>query len=600
MAELVDVNAAPQKEASPSIYASPQEESTCKMVDDLLQKAKKARKKWDSTWHNNYEFVFGGRQWEIQRPTWRFAEVHNRTWSSIVTEVGIQTDARPKVEFGAQEPSDLEFTSRLEEVNKANWVKYGWQSVVTDEVQLCKWVHVAHAEVCWNPELQDGIGDIDFKMLDPFYAYWDPVATCIEDAKYFVYAAPVRTAELKAKYPEKKDSIKSDIETFGSKYGDVVHTTTDTWRYGSGSMNPRSYRDWDRYGGEAMTYLIRCWILDETVVEEKDEAKGDYVTKKVYPKGRYIEKACNVVLQDGPNGVRIGDKVVPYEDGMIPVARLVNYSMSGEYAGEHEVTHLKGPQRFINYVRSFIADSMKQAGSPKVVIGAPSGVDPDHITNEPGQKIIVNDAQQLRFEPGQGIPPGMQAILADAEQAFDKVSGIGDVIRGAVDPAVTSGLLFDGYVEAAQVRPRLKNRNLDQFLQRVGQLMLSRYLQFYTAPRVFRITNKQGYPEHVEFFMSTDETGKKVGNFNNLTTGEQVSAEVKGTPDVTVTSGSSLPFAKAQKTQTALNLFGQGAIDREALLETIDFPGKEKIMERMQKAEMEQAAAQGGEGAVQK
>jgi hypothetical protein len=172
-----------------------------------------------------------------------------------------------------------------------------------------------------------------------------------------------------------------------------------------------------------------------------------------------------------------------------------------------------------------------------------------------------------------------------------------------VDPAITSGLLFDGYVEAAQVRPRLKNRNLDIFLARAGRLMASRYLQFYTAPRVFRVTGKPGFPEHVQFFVSEEE-GKTMANFSATgpdgQMGEVQQMEIKGLPDVMVHTGSSLPFAKAQKTRSAMELYNSQAIDQEALLEVIDFPNKDKVLERTRAAQAQLAemeAAKGGQGA---
>ena len=174
---------------------------------------------------------------------------------------------------------------------------------------------------------------------------------------------------------------------------------------------------------------------------------------------------------------------------------------------------------------------------------------------------------------------------------------------------MNSALMLEGYVEASQTRPRMKNRNLDFFLQDAGELALSRYLQFYTQPRVFRITNKEGYPEWIEFYISTieDMNGKpvKVAKIQRRNTidgrivvGDQQQVEVKGAPDVRVISGSALPYAKALKNQTAGKMFTDGAIDQEEYLKAIDWPNYEEVIKRM-KAQADQdaqaaAAAQGG------
>jgi hypothetical protein len=590
---------------SPQSESAPQgQQSTVRHVLDLLSRSKKAREKYDKQWQANYEFVFGGKQWNVDRPRWRFSEVANLTWATIMTEVGIQTDARPKFEFGAREPSDFDFAQQLSDINNANWERYGWMRHVTDSVLMCKWVHVVHCECYWDPNLEDGLGDVALKVLDPFGCYWDPNATDITDSEYFLYVIPIPTKKLKYDYPEFADKIKPDIETLQSQYNDVTTPTQD--RMVGKNVNVRPFRDNDRFGGEPMTQLIRIWMKDSSTEEKEEEQDGQkvYVKRLRFPKGRYIELCNNMVLVDGPNGVRIGDKIVPYKDGEFPIARLVNYSLPLEYAGENEVTHLRGPARMINYFRSSMADALKQNGSPHWIIGAGAGLDPDQISNEPGQKLVVNDANQVRVEAGVGIASGMQYLNDQNAATFDRISGMGDVIKGIVDPAVTSGLLFDGYVEAAQVRPRLKNRNLDLFLQRLGRLALSRYLQFYTAPRVFRITAQPGFPSHVSFFVSEGPQGQTIANVSsplpNGAMGPVQQGEIKGIPDVIVQTGSSLPFAKAQKSKTAMEFFSAGAIDQEALLEVTDFPKRDQVLARMQKAAAEQAQMQAQQGGVAK
>lgn len=553
---------------------------TCK---ELLKRAKVGRKRFDQEWSNNYEFVFGGRQWSIDRPAWRFSEVVNATWANIMTEVAIQTDAKPKTDFQAVEPSDFQFAEVLSKINDINWEKYPWLQRIADIVTQCKYVHVSHAEVCWKEDLENGLGDVDFKILDPWYCYWDPLATCIEDARYFIYAVPTCTEKLKNEHPDKAEQIKADMELVGvgNEFGDVVSPTSDRHNL---KFKHRAARPEDRFGGEPMTVLLRIWMKDEAVEEyenDKEDGTKEYVVKKKYPRGRYVEIASNCLLKDEEN---------QYEDGEFPIARLVNYSYPGEYAGENEVTHLRGPQRLRNYVYSFILDQMKTSSNPKVIIGEASGVDPDNVSSEPGQKIIATDINQIRFEQGQPIPAGMQFILDESKVAFDQVSGLQDVMKGAVDPAIGSGLLFDGYVEAAQVRLRLKNRNLDQFLTRVGKLQASRYMQYYTVPRVYRITNEQGFPEHIEFFISKLDDGKTMANVRNISLGGATQTmEVKGMPDVKVISGTSLPFMQAMKKKTAQEYFNSGLIDQEEALKSIDWPNWQQVLERMQKAAQEQA-----------
>lgn len=588
-----------------------------KKVNDLLGRSKRHRKRYDADWHYNYEFVCSGRQWPIDRPKWRFSEVVNIVWSSIMTEIALQTDARPKFEFSSQEWGDQAFVDALKEINSRNWDRYNWSGVVQDCLFDCKLYHVAHAEVSWDPELEYGLGDVSFKALDPFYCYWDPRASDINKGRrtrWFIYAEPVPTSELKLKYPELEDKIKSDVSLlnartdFSNGMPGRIYTNFDP--YSPSRLPSSATATGELYGGEPHTVLIRCWLRDDTLeelCEEKEEKdpKGEeakeYILKKKYPNGRYLEVANNTLLKDTVPGVDIKGEWVPFYDDCFPIAKLVNYAYPREYAGENEVTHTKGPQKITNYIWSYILDSFKMAANPITLIGDASGIDAEEVTNEPNLVLEAADINQFRREPG--LPPAPQSyeLFNTSMSLLDKIQGLQDVSRGSTDSGVTSALMMEGYVEAAQTRPRMKNRNLDAFLQDTGELVLKRMMQFYTQPRVFRITNKEGYPEFIEFYMPTDENGNKVAKIRRVSTnpeapeapimGEQQQVEIKGMPDVRVTSGSALPFAKAVKSNTALTALNAGAIDREEYLKSVDWPNYQEVLKRIQEQEAAMAQA---------
>ena len=202
---IVDENAQAVKGASIPTDQSPENQNIVKRINDMLAKAKRYRKRYDAEWHYNYKFVVSGRQWPMERPRWRFSEVINLTWADIMTEIALETDARPKFEFNAQDYTDEAFVDILRDINDRNWQKYKWSMVVHDMLFDCKLYHVAHSEVFWNPDREEGMGDVDFRPLDPFHCYWDPRASDVNKgrpARWFLYTEPVPTSELKMRYPE--------------------------------------------------------------------------------------------------------------------------------------------------------------------------------------------------------------------------------------------------------------------------------------------------------------------------------------------------------------------------------------------------------------
>ena len=612
MAEIISEHEA-MTEQKQVVGAQDQEnENLAKLVNELLRRSQKASQELRGQWPGNYRFVVSGDQWPIRRPKWRFSEVVNVTWANIMAEVGLQTDSRPTFEYTATEPSDHEFAQVLQKINEVNWAKsevtgHGWDRKIATAIFKSKLYHAVHAEVCWDEDMEMGAGDVNLKILDPYGCFWDPMACNIYEARYFIYAEITPTAKLRKEYPQFKDKFKADVSIFGAKDENSIDATNIDlfWNVGETgtrfSEGARTDRGENKYGGEPMTLKLRCWLKDETIeeiLEEKDlgngQIKKEYIQKKRFPKGRCIEVANNVVLKDEESH---------YDDGLFPIARLVNYDY-GEYAGETEVYHQKGPQNILNYTWSYTLDVMKMGANPRNIIAAQDVSIAKKLTNEPGQNIVVTNPGNFRTEPGVGITPGLFNIVEKAEGLHDKVQGLTDVSRGTPDPAVTSGLMLDGFVEASQTRPRLKNRSVEQFLIQIGHLMASRYLQYYKVPRTFRITNQEGFPEFVEFHVEDKPDGGKEAvvfktSYSNgiMTRGPEQRMTIKGIPDIKILGGSSLPFARSQRAAQASQLFTQGAITLESYLKALNWPNPEAELKKVQE---QQLAQQGAPNAVQK
>jgi hypothetical protein len=117
--------------------------------------------------------------------------------------------------------------------------------------------------------------------------------------------------------------------------------------------------------------------------------------------------------------------------------------------------------------------------------------------------------------------------------------------------------------------------------------------QFYSAPRLFRITGKDGAEQFFKMHITEDEaTGKKKAYISR--NGEVQTKEylISGEFDVRVVTGSTLPFARAEKEQRLLNLFDRGVIDDEEVLKGIEYPNWEAVKARVEEKKAMAAQAQ--------
>jgi len=593
---------------------SEKDRATVAMVEKLFTRYKQHRMAYDKNWVENYK-MFRGKQWKEARPAYRNDDVINYIHATIQAVVPIMTDSQPNIEAVPENPSDFEFAEILTQLLTSKWDKDQYNQVVAEAIVDSLIYGTAISEQPWNPNKADGLGDYDFKTVDPMYCYPDPRARDINDENGFgfITAIPTDLAEVKRKYPDVADLIKSDLADI-----DRIKTAKmemDDYRIRSATDNltlVQGERPADDVQSDQVL-VITAYLKDETLTEEKilekDEkgkAKTKYRQRKKYPNGRKIVIANKILCYDEEN---------EYVDGKIPFCRLVDHIIPREFWGEGEVDQLKGPQQMINKLVNYGMDVISLMGNPVWKNPTGSGVFSDSIVNRPGLVIDYNDGYEPRRERGEDIQGSLFALLDRLENMFERVSGVNEVSIGA-EPRNASGIAIDSLREAAQTRIRLKSRNVQAWLTQVGQQMASRLLQFYTIPRVIRITDNQGASKYFEIAIDSDfdESGEeqyKVATFRQMEqqvdpeTGEQVMVqspvqqyEIKGNLDIRITTGSALPFAKAQKKLEAKELYQLGIYDEEDLLEDLEHPRATVVLEKLaqrkaQAAQAEQAAMMG-------
>jgi hypothetical protein len=582
-----------------------EEKKDIKLAEKLFGIAKKNKQKYDENWNKWYN-MFRGRQWQEQRPSYRHAEVVNLIFREIQSGVPIQMDTRPKFEFLPMEPGDIELAEIMNQVCEADWNRYNWLAQITENVYDSYILGTGIGGVEFDEKKNYGAGSVCMESADPFHHFPDPAARDFnKKMKYHVVAEPMALEDIKAKWPNGK-YVKSDIIDIAQMdIGDK-----DKVRVKS-PVEARVIADQSQQadGDETPQALVITVYLDgEFEIEEKaieDETKPDeigikYVQQKKYPKGRKLVVASKVVLESGEN---------KYDDGKVPFARYQNYVNQRQFWGISDIEQLESPQKVFNKLVSFSLDVLTLMGNPIWKVGASSGVDTENLFNQPGLVIEADDIAQIQREEGVQLQPFVLQLIDRMKLWFDDVSGSSDTSRGAKPEGVTAASAIQSLQEAAQTRIRQKSRNLDAFLQDLGQLYMSRVFQFYTAPQVFRITGKDGAQNFFKFHVEPHPTDdmKKLIRFRpfsmaedgSMKEGEEKVIESQGLLDIKVNTGSTLPFIKADKENRALQLFDRGIIDEEEVLKASDYPNWEAVLQRVmerkaaaQEAEM-QAQAQG-------
>jgi hypothetical protein len=591
---------------------SKEDKKTVAMVEKLFARYKKARMPYDLNFVENYQF-FRGKQWKEARPSYRNDDVLNFTHAAIQTIIPIMTDSRPNIETVPENPADFEFSEIMTQILRSRWDRDNFSQIVAEAIVDACIYGTAISEQPWNQELNDGLGDYEFNTVDPLYCYPDPRSRDVNDThgKGFITAIPTDLAEVKRDYPHLAHLLKADLADVDMAKS--AKLDMDDYRIRSATDNVslvqgERVQDYDLPN---QVLVITAWLDDDTMIEEKlmeedkqgkKKAKG-FRMKKKYPNGRKIKIANKVLLEDEEN---------PYIDGKKPYAKLVDHILPREFWGEGEVDQLKGPQQILNKLWGYVMDILALMGNPVWKNPHGSGVFSESLINKPGLIIDHNDGFEPTRERGADVQPSIFQAFDRMQNVFDKISGIHEVSQGVV-PAGTSGIAIDQLQEAAQTKIRLKSRNVEAWLNDVGQQMGSRILQFYSVPRIVRLTENENAEKY--FKIAIDEVVNEAGETQRVATvqtfeqvadeqgveqlvpNEPQQFEIKGNLDIRFTVGTTLPFRKAQRKQQAKELFQLGIYDAEDLLKDLEHPRREQVLEKY--SQRQQAAAEAEAAAAQ-
>jgi len=581
---------------------------TVRHVMKLFRKAKRYREKYDKNWLHYYK-MFRGDQWDgVKMPSHRQKEVINLIWQTIQSSLPLQTDVRPKITFIPEDPTDQEFAEVLNHMSEHDWDTYDWLARVT-EVILDGYIYgQGFSSLHYDPTV-DGVGAAVYKSEDPFYLYPDPDAEQINDdmGEFFIKAEPVSTEKLRKSFPEFGDEIKSDVrdvlKSSKTSLNDYKVRTVPTDR----DMPDVSFFGGDEDTDSDKTLMITAYLKPQDTEDELEDT-GDIsedgkpqtkvVEKKLYPRGRRVVIANGILLWEGE---------LPYAHGKFPFSKYLNYILPREFYGVSEVEQLESPQRTFNKLVNASLEILNLMGNPIWVVSTDSGIDPENLVNRTGLVVEKEPGSEARREMGAQISPSALQMIDRMEQWFNNLAGTQDVSRGQTPGSVTAASAIEQLQDAARTRIKQKQRNLDSYIRDVGKQYAPLILEKYSAPRVVRITNDKGDAEYFKIHMDPGKTPESylasITHYRPNEAGTLVEVNqikellVKGKFDVKVNTGSSLPFAVADKENKILALFDRGIVDEKEVLDALEYPNRDEVLQRLEQRKAllaEQEQLQGG------
>lgn len=502
-----------------------------------FKEAETARKnKYEANWTKAKDY-YDGKFWEgVSKAAWyqsepgynkpfEFVEImrsylSDNTWGIDISPI-VMPEEVSNAKFGAgaspeaSAKSDILINAMVERINKLLDFTFIDQRTQNKLAQVLLYVFLygtGFMKAAWNGNSinNTGIGQIETTVLSPRFIFPDPDATDVHDASYIIEHHPVTYRWIIERYPEMAEEVKKKGLGSTSEYYEAKGSKA------AGAPDNQEGKRVDVY---------ECYYNDATVAE--DEATGQIVQQ--YPNGRMtLMTSTGVVLDDKPN---------PYP--MWPYVRFIEIPRPAEFFGDCTLWRAFDIVDTMHQLLRSIVDNGMWLVNGVWVVDNTSGVTPKKLSGyAPRDTIVKNTGTEVRRETGEGLPQSFIDTYQDQIQAFDRVVGLPDVLRGIVPGRQPVGTV-QMQKEAGDIRTRERQRRVEESLQDLAQLWLAIMAEFMPDTRTF--SNKKGLAGFDMFQLNKADLNEWMWN-------------------VQVVPGSTSPFDSGEALDKAIRLVNEAGV----------------------------------------
>jgi hypothetical protein len=519
------------------------------LIDEKFNSSKNAKQDTYMNW-KRYIDLYQGKQNNTNMPSWKSKINQNMVFALIESTVPLMGDKMPEILILPTEENDIRVAQQLQEVISYELVADRFQEKLTAVIRDKLILGVGIWKIMFNPDAMNGLGKIETAVVDPFDLFPDPNATVPEEQEWCIFRTRMSLRKIRKLYPEKGMKVVSDN----------IYKNSDDVR---GINNEKQITE-----TSDLATLLEYWYYGEDGI-------------------------ARVAIS--ANGILLEDKVTPYEkNDSFPFVWDYDHKLNGSLWGIGEVMQLESLQLQLNKVQQVIMDNLIANNNSIWIVDKSAGVKKHGLSNEPGLIVEKNPGGEIRRESPPSIPNYIINQLEVLKKAMEDTSGITDVSQGVMNNSVTAASAIQILTENSQTRIRSKLRNTEYAIQKLGEWYVSLIAQFYET-RIVRITGGEGF-KFVNFDASVmRQPDPSIMQPNPMTGQMEVMPEnvdpETGRPtmelvsqfDVKISSGSSMLLNKNAKYQQQLELFQNGALDIETLLESAEIGDVTEITSRMVK-----------------
>ena len=388
-------------------------------------------------------------------------------------------------------------------------------------------------------------GDISINVIDLFNLYVDMNIENIQQSQFLFITNAIDNDVLKHMYPEYHELFEGDCD---------VETADGRVRI------------------KDRTKVIDCYYKKAYENDNGTVSKAVHMMKLV--DGKII-----AATEDMP-----GCEQGLYMHGMYPVVLDILYPEDNCPFGFGVVDTIKNPQSYIDRIDALVIKNAMISGKQRFIIRDNGGVNEKEFADYNNDIIHCAgsvDEDSVRPFQAQALPNFIMEHRNKKIDELKEISGNRDFQQGGTNSGVTSGTAITVLQESgAKLSRSMIDSSYDAYTE-IVYMVIELMREFYTDERIYRIVNDKGEKEFVKF--SGDMLyRRKTGSFGISDADEPVCF------DIEIVAQKQNPYSREAANSTLLSLWQAGIFVRNdfdsacALLECMNFEGKEKLLRHME------------------
>ena len=321
-------------------------------------------------------------------------------------------------------------------------------------VEDCFATGTSITQVVWDPDMDDGKGNIAVLRWPVESFLWDPASSTVQDARAIFKVARYPMSWFEQHYPEKAKRMGSD--DYGA-YSELAKPDAQA------TVN---------IADEETALLIEYWY------RLYDSSKRRYTINVAYIAGGELLESSEDV----------------YKHGLYPFVTDVFTPIEGQPVGMGMVEELVPMMRYINRYASYIDMNLRMSSKGRLLVRRNAGIDKDALADwnndiVEGDNIDPSAIQWLQSQPFTGM---VNQTMLQMQTDMKQDSGQNQFTRGETTGGVTAASAISALQEAGGKITRLRTAELNAGFREIVEQIMWLVAQFYDSDRLVYVTGRAG------------------------------------------------------------------------------------------------------------